>query len=103
VSQGVKVVSRYQILLTDVGDVFCLCVLCIKVVEGLVSARTNLFRYRLVPFFRVAERRVNVKNYAVKVKKPMLDDLPYIEFGVVDHCLILKKSATSVALFVWFA
>jgi hypothetical protein len=50
------------------------------VVKRLILAGTNVRRYGLVPFFGIAERRIDVEDHAAKRKDAMLDDLADLKF-----------------------
>src|SRR4249920_3089068 len=77
-------VVRQKILLGDVGDVFGFVVLGEQMIERLILVRADFSRDRLVPFFRVAEDRINVEHDAAERIKAVTNHLADLKFGVAD-------------------
>jgi hypothetical protein len=62
-----------EILLRDIGDILCLGVFRIDVIEGLVLARTDVFGDGLIPLFRVGKDGIDIEDDAPEGKDAMPD------------------------------
>src|SRR6476619_199663 len=69
-----------EILLRNIGDIFCLLIFGEEMVKRLVLGRPDFLRDRQPPFFRVGEGRIDIENDAAKGKQAVLDHLPDTEF-----------------------
>ena len=74
-----------QVLLADIGDVARFRILGEQVVIGLVLGRTQVLRYRLVPFLAVGEDRIDVEDHAAEIEQPVAYDLANREAGGRDR------------------
>ncbi len=70
-----------QVLLGNIGGIFRLFILGEQMIKWLVFARPCFRRNGIVPFVRVVELGVNVKNNAAEFKQAVFDDLSQSEFG----------------------
>jgi hypothetical protein len=82
---GIARVVWQKILLRNVGDIFRFAVLSQQMIKGLVLCGSDILRNGLIPFFRVVEYRVDVKDYSPKWKYSMTHNLPYFKLRTLYH------------------
>lgn len=67
--QNVRMFQRFtrgignQVLLGNIGNIICRLGFGIKMVEGLILFRTNVFGDRFVPFLSVGKFRIDIKDH----------------------------------------
>src|SRR5262245_53993786 len=82
VAQGFTRLVRHQILLRNVGNILSLCVLGEQVIERLIFPWSHLRGYRLIPFLRIGEFRVDVEHDSSKRKQAMSHHLADLKTGM---------------------
>ena len=72
---GFAAIIEQQILLTDIGDIAAFATFREKMIKRLVSRWLEILWNGFIPFFAIGEDRINIIDYAAKIKNPMADDI----------------------------
>jgi hypothetical protein len=70
-----------EITLAHIGDIGRIIVFREQVVEGLVAAWPDVFRDRLVPFFRIGKHRIDIEDDTPKGEQAMANHITNAEAG----------------------
>jgi hypothetical protein len=81
VPNGRSGVISEQILLRNISRIFRFLILGEQVIKRLVLARARLGGNGVIPFVRIVEFRIDVKNHATELKQAVFDDLSDSKFG----------------------
>ena len=58
----------HQILLADIGDIAALRIFREQMIKRLILFGSDMFGYRLIPFFAICKNGVDIKDHTAKIK-----------------------------------
>ena len=92
-----------QILLADIGNIAVLGVFGEQMVKWLILARPHFGRDGLIPFLRIVENRINVKNHPPKIKHPVPHNLTNAKGSPCDRRGVSRMRAVSAIQYMCHA
>ena len=99
VPNGLRAGVAQKVLLRYISDIFAVIAFGQKVIKRLVFLRADFGGNRQPPFFGIAKRRVDVKNYPAKSKNSVLNYFTDLEFCFsFNHLVPFLAFACTVCL-----